>query len=91
MEETMKIKEGYILKEVAKQYIVVPVGDEAINFNGILTLNKSAKYLFEALMDDKTMDELVLLLTHKYDITEEKARQDIQEFIDILESKNILI
>ncbi|MDX9691767.1 MAG: PqqD family protein [Acholeplasmataceae bacterium] len=87
----MKIKEGYILKEVAKQYIVVPVGDEAINFNGILTLNKSAKYLFEALLDDKTVAELVLLLTHKYEINEDKARQDVLEFIHILESKNILI
>lgn len=87
----MKIKEGYVLKEVAKEYIVVPVGDEAINFNGILTLNKSAKLLFEALQKDVEIDDLVKLLLDRYDIDQEKALEDVKAFIHVLESRNILV
>ncbi len=87
----MRIKEGYVLKEVAHEYIVVPVGDEAINFNGILTLNKSAKLLFEALMKDVEISDLVSLLLNKYEIDEEKALEDVKAFIHVLESRKILI
>jgi len=69
----MRIKEGYVLKEVAKEFIVVPVGDEAINFNGILTLNKTAKLLFETLLNDVEIKDLVKVLLDKYDIDEEQA------------------
>lgn len=86
----MKIKKGFVLKEVAKEYIVVPIGSEAINFNGMLTLNKSAKRLFEALSEDKTVDDLVKVLTDFYDINVEQALVDVNAFIQILESKNML-
>ena len=87
----MRIKEGYVLKEVAKEFIVVPVGDEAINFNGILTLNKTAKLLFETLLNDVEIKDLVKVLLDKYDINEEQALKDVNEFVHILESRNILI
>ena len=87
----MRIKEGYVLKEVAKEFIVVPVGDEAINFNGILTLNKTAKLLFETLLNDVEIKDLVKVLLDKYDIDEEQALKDVKDFIHILESRNILI
>lgn len=90
MEIKMKIKKGYVLKEVASEYIVVPVGMEAINFNGMLTLNKSAKRLFEALKDDVELDDLVNVLTSQYEITREEALNDIHDFIKILESKKML-
>lgn len=86
----MKIKDGFILKEVAKEYIVVPIGHEAINFNGMLTLNKSAKRLFEVLVEDKTIEDLVTVLLTHYDINEEQALSDVKEFVSILESKNML-
>ena len=86
----MKVKKEFILKSVANQYVVVPVGKEAVNFNGMLTLNKTAKLLYEALAVDKTIEELVSVLTDTYDISEEYARRDVLEFIKTLESKNIL-
>lgn len=87
----MKIKEGYILKDVANQYVVVPIGNEAINFNGMLRLNKTAKLLFEALNEDKEIEDLVLLLQKHYDINNEDALRDVKDFLTVLESKNILL
>ncbi len=45
----MKLKPGYIVRSIAGETIVVPTGEEAIRFNGIMTLNKTGKVLFEAL------------------------------------------
>jgi hypothetical protein len=86
----MKVKKEFILKSIANQYVVVPVGNEAVNFNGMLTLNKTAKLLYEALAEEKSVEDLVLVLTDTYDISEEFARRDVLEFIKTLESKNVL-
>lgn len=87
----MKIKEGYILKDVANQYVVVPIGNEAINFNGMLRLNKTAKLLFEALREDLEINDLVDILTSHYDISQDDAIRDVNDFITVLNSKNILL
>jgi hypothetical protein len=86
----MKIKKEYILKEVANQYIVVPTGRETINFNGMLTLNNTAKMLFEALEEDKEIQDLVSLLQENYDISEEQALIDVKDFLTVLESKKMI-
>ncbi|MBU1142513.1 MAG: PqqD family protein [Firmicutes bacterium] len=86
----MKIKEGFMLKNVAGKNIVVPVGEEAVNFNGLITLNSSGKMLFEALQKDVEMIQLVQLMLVKYDIDEETAKNDVNAFVNKLKSKGII-
>jgi hypothetical protein len=86
----MKVKEGYILKNVSGKNIVVPVGEEAINFNGLITLNSSGKMLFEALQRDVEMIQLVQLMLVHYDIDEETAKNDVNAFVNKLKSKGII-
>jgi L-ribulose-5-phosphate 3-epimerase UlaE len=86
----MKIKDGFVLKEVAGQFIVVPVGEAVINFNGMLTLNKTGKFLFEALQEEKTTEELAEMLVGKYDIDRARALADVREFVAALASNDIL-
>jgi len=86
----VKIKKEYILKEVANQYVVVPTGKETINFNGMLRLNKTAKILFEALEEDKEIQDLVDLLLNLFDLKYDQALVDVNDFIKVLDSKQIL-
>lgn len=86
----MKIKNEFILKEVANEVIVVPTGKASVSFQGMMTLNKTAKFLFEALQEDMTLEDLVILLTKTYDISYEEAYKDVKAFIDLLESKKML-
>ena len=91
MEETkMKIKKDYVLKEIAGQFVVVPVGEEAIKFNGIISLNKSGKRLFSQLQTEQTEDDLVKYLLSVYDVTEEQAKEDVKKFLKILKENNLL-
>lgn len=86
----MKIKEGFIVKEVAGKYVVVSVGDEALNFNLIIHLNESGKLLFETLKTGATEEELIKVLLDTYDVDEERAKKDVQAFIKVLKEKGIL-
>ena len=77
----MKIKKGYILKSVSDKYVVVPVGEEAIHFNGLITLNRSGKFLFESLKEESTVESLTVLMIEKYDIDAVTAEQDVKAVV----------
>lgn len=86
----MKIKEGYLVHEVAGNYVVIKIGQEAVNFNGLITLSESAKMLWDLLKEDASIDDLVNKLLSEYEIDEETARKDTLEFIESLKKNNIL-
>jgi len=87
----MKRKEGYIIRTVADEIVVVPTGEEAIHFNGLISLNKTGKVLFEALEKDTTIDALVRILTERFDVEEEVAKKDIEDFIDLLVKEGLML
>ena len=86
----MKIKEGFLVHEVAGNYVVIKIGQEAVNFNGLITLSESAKLLWDLLKDDAEVKDLVNKLLEEYDIDEETATNDTLEFIESLKKNNIL-
>ena len=86
----MKIKDGYILRQVAGNSIVIAVGEEALNFNGIITINGSGTFLWEKLAEGASKSELLDAMLSEYNIDSETAKKDIDEFISKLEKANLL-
>lgn len=86
----MKIKTGFEIKKVSDKYIVVPNLEQSINFNGIISLNSSAKLLFEALNEEQTIESLTNILFNTYDIDVKKAEEDVLKFLKILKENNLL-
>lgn len=87
----MKIKEGYIVKEVGSAFAVVAVGKEAENFKGVITLNESAKVLWDALSKGTTMEDLQKSLTDVYDVSDEKAMQSAEKFVAKLREAKVIV
>lgn len=87
----MKIKNEYVLKEIAGENIVVPTGKEAVSFNGIITLNNSATLLFRKLQNDIEKDELVQYFLSTFKVDEGTALRDVEEFIAIMIKHNLLV
>lgn len=85
----MKIKQGFILREVAGNFIVVPVGKAAIDFNGIITLNQTGAFLWEKMNKEVTVEELVKHLLDEYNVEKEVAINDITNFIKTLQEANL--
>lgn len=85
----MKIKSGFLLRNVADKNIVVPVGAQ-LDFSGMLTLNDTAAFLWNNLSEDTTKEELLKKLTTEYDADSETAKNDIESFLQKLSSLGIL-
>ncbi len=86
----MKIKDGFVLKTIADSTVAVPVGDNLVNLQLMLTLNESGAYLWKCLEKDCTEDDLVAAMTSEYNIDAQTARTDVEEFLTILKENHIL-
>ena len=86
----MKIKKGFTVRNIAGSDIVVPVGNAEKIFNGMITLNESGAFFWNALFKDTTVDEVVKKVTSEYDVDEERAKADVEKFIEQLRENNLI-
>lgn len=86
----MKIKNGFAKREIAGSYIVVPVGKEASEFNGMITLNESGSFFWDCLQNDTTFDDAFEKITSEYDVEKSRAEEDLKKFITMLKENNLL-
>ena len=87
----MRVKSGYILREVAGNYIVVAVGKEAVDFNGLITTNETGAFLWKKLSDNISEEELIAAMLEEYEVDAETAAADISSFILKLKEAELLI
>lgn len=75
----MKVKNGFNLREVCGENIIVAEGDENIDFSNIISMNESSAYLWQEVqkLDNFTIDTLTQLLCEQYEIDEATAKKDV--------------
>ena len=86
----MKIKEGFVLREVMDNFIVVAVGKGVKTFNGMIQLNDTGAFLWKLLEKGAEEDQLVEQMMKEYGIERDVAKGDVQEFIQGLKEANLL-
>lgn len=86
----MKIKEGFMLREVAGSYVVVAVGKRSEQFNGMVNLNETGAFLWKLVEQGTSRDELLNSLLETYEVEREKAEQDVDKFISVLQQNNFV-
>ena len=86
----MRIKDGFLLREVAGSYIVVATGALTKEFNGIIKLNETGSFLWKKLAENTDVQTLVSALTTEYDVTAEEAKKDVEGFVTMLSEAGIL-
>lgn len=84
--ESYMVKSGYVIREIADEYLAVPVGSGA----DIVVLNPVSKMLWECMQTPKTVDELVKAVVDEYGIGEAQAKEDIIAFIESLKKGNLI-
>lgn len=80
----MKIKEGFMLREVAGSYVVVAVGTRSEEFNGMVNLNSTGAFLWKCLEKGGDKESLTQALLDEYEVSEELAAKDVERFLDIV-------
>lgn len=86
----MKLKHEFVLREVAGETLLVPVGTTTLSLNGMLVLNGCGRFLWERIPTVETEDELAEALLEEYEVDRETAVRDVQEFLDNLRKLGIL-
>lgn len=78
----MKIKNGFVVRKVGGECVVVPVGEMSKNFHGMINLNETGEFLWKFFTEEHTVEEGVQALLKEYDVEEDVARADVQAFAD---------
>lgn len=73
------IKQGYVAREIAGEYIAVPV-DSSCGAH-IIVLNPVSKFLWDELSTEKTFDELLNAMLKNYTVSQQEAETDLKEFL----------
>ena len=68
--------EGFILRKIGEDNVVVPIGENIADFNGLIRINESAAILWKMLQNDTTKGELIEALVKEYDIDTDLASKD---------------
>ena len=88
----MKIKDRFILQQIADEFIVVPIAEEAERINGIIKLNDEGAFLWRFLeKKDYTEEELVNLLVTNYHINIEVATEYVEDYLKTLKKLGCLV
>lgn len=86
----MKIKQGFVLRNMGGQAVVVSVGAASKVFNGMIKLNDTGEFLWTLMTKECTQEDLVAAMVEKYDVTKEVAKRDVENFINILKKPGIV-
>ncbi len=81
----MKIKQGFILRNVVNTHIVVPMAQDALNYKGMLSLNETGAFLWGVLEKGTDRESLLRALLEEYDVPEAVAAADMDDFLDHIE------
>ena len=84
----MKIKDGYILKEVAGSKVIVPVSNPY--FNAVMSVNDTGALIFQKLLNDTDFNALVDAVLEEYEIDRETAKQDVKAYVNALDKAGLI-
>lgn len=80
----MKIKDGFILRNIADEWVVVPIGERALQMQGALVLNEVAAFIWKQMQSSIAYETIVSQMLDQYDISPETAAQDLHSFLQKL-------
>lgn len=86
----MKIREGYVLRRVMGKAMVVALGERSREFGGMIKLNDVAADLWAWLTEGADKETLVARLRKIYNVDEETAARDVENFVVTLEKEGLL-
>lgn len=86
----MKRSESYALRKVSGEALLVPLGRQVRNANGLVALNDTGSYLWEKLAKDCSIEDLATALAKQFNIDIAKASADVQSFISVAKSIGVV-
>lgn len=86
----MKLDAGFLIRNIAGEDVLVPVGSRVIDFKGLMTLTPVGAFIFRQLQEHKSEGEIIGEILNEYETDESTARADLEEFLARLRELGIL-
>ena len=87
----MKIKQGFVAREIAGEYILIPVGETAMQVRGMISLSESGYLIYQKLQQDCEKADLIQAVLNEYEVERSVADADVEAFLVQLRQLNLLI
>lgn len=84
----MKIKQGYRLRKVGSNSIVVALG--GINFTGLITVNETGTFIWKMLEKGAEIDEVISALAKECSVNEDEIRDEVISFVEKLKGEGLV-
>ena len=86
----MKLKGVFVQREIAGEVILVPVGQTALAFNGIITLNQTGVEIWKGLQEEKSREQILEQLLEQFEVSRETAQADMETFLQYLNENGLI-
>ena len=74
----------FVMREIAGEAFLIPVGNASVKFNGMITLNSVSAYIWKKLENPISKDELISAMLEDYEVEKEQVEKDVTEFLNML-------
>lgn len=89
-EPDMKAKSGFVLRNVAGEYMLMPVGENIATYKGAVLFNKVSAFIWEKLQDPVSRDDLLTAVLDEYDVEKEVAEKDLDNILQRFDELGLL-
>lgn len=86
----MRRKDDFVMQNVGGENLLVPLGAQVMDMNGIITLNSTSGYIWSLLDQDRSIDELAAAVAERFEVDPARARADIEKFLDEIADLGLL-
>lgn len=80
----------FIMREIAGETFLIPVGEASVQINGMITLNGMSAFIWKALETEKTEEGLIKEILNVYEVGEKQVKEDLAEFLERMKSLNMV-
>lgn len=86
----MQFKKEFMLREIVGEAVLIPTGETAAHFNGLISVNELGQFIWENYEKAQDEDELLGFILDEYEVEKEIAKADLDEFLNILRNNEII-
>lgn len=86
----MKLNGTFTLREIAGEILVIPVGNTALELNGMIVLNPVSRVIWECLEKGTDREQLLKAILDRFDVDESVAKEDMESFLSELSAQKLL-
>ena len=86
----MKVNKQFVVKNIAGEIVIVATGNAIQNFNGLISVNEVADFIWTHLEECETPEDMIKMVLDEYEGDETKIRKEVTEFLDTLKKVGMI-